>query len=438
MGAERRARSSRRFSLPDRCGKMALERHAGGPLQPLHNGNLRAVFESRERRIERIACRLRIGLTLVGAIADSITAILHGAGSVALMMCAVALAYVGTIGWLSFLIGRGHYRPWIKYATTTLDFALLCTLTVYWAHSAVKLPDSSTALAGTMIAFLPVVNLLSGLRVGRPIIAFSTACAVGTTLVIARLEGMHALVTAYYVGVVSSSGLLAAVISSTTTDLFVRFARRNELTRFLPRELVERVDRGELNLELGGTDQQVTVLMSDIRGFTTLSETRPPAQLVLQLNEYFTAMSQVIFEHGGTIDKYIGDAILAVFGIPEPGSDDAKRALAAARQMLRVLEGLNEDWRRRDMPLLRIGIGLHTGVAVAGNIGAPQRMEYTVIGDTVNVASRIEGLTKKYDTALLFSETTREAVGAALESSLVDEAEIRGRRGTVRLYTALG
>jgi len=133
-------------------------------------------------------------------------------------------------------------------------------------------------------------------------------------------------------------------------------------------------------------------------------------------------------------NKHVPFSTLAVFGVPEPKPDDARCAVETAHDMLSALDGLNAAWAQRGLPTLRIGIGLHSGEAVAGNIGSPERMDYTVIGDTVNVASRIEGLTKQYATPLLISEATRVAAGNFLGTELVDDAPIRGRRGTIRLY----
>lgn len=411
------------------AGRAALTRDSGTQQENLH-----AVFERRERQMEQVACRVRIGVGLIACGADGGASALVGIYSVAALFLVVGLAYAGLMLWLHRLLGRARYRGWIKYATTALDFAVFTSLTVVYMGDAGELGLTAEQIGSTMIALLPVINLLSAMRVGLAIIATSTALAMGALVVIGLRIMLPLGAIAYYLGIIAASGLLAWIISRSTAALLLRFARRNQLTRFLPRQMVEQVDRGELDLLLGGHDQTVTVLMSDIRGFTSLSETRSPAQIVAQLNEYFTAMSRVVHRHGGSIDKFIGDAILAVFGVPEPKPDDATCAVQAAHDMLSALDGLNAAWAQRGLPMLRIGIGLHSGEAVAGNIGSPERMDYTVIGDTVNVASRIEGLTKQYATPLLISEATRVAAGDFLSTELVDDAPIRGRRGTIRLY----
>ncbi|MBQ6568273.1 MAG: adenylate/guanylate cyclase domain-containing protein [Treponema sp.] len=187
------------------------------------------------------------------------------------------------------------------------------------------------------------------------------------------------------------------------------------------------------NAELGGRTLDVTVMFCDIRGFTSLSETMPPPELVSLLNEYFTGLEKCIRAHGGVINKYIGDAVMALFGAPVPSAHHARDAFAAAQDMRRELSLMNRGFAARGLPRLRFGISLHSGPVLAGNIGAASRMEYTVIGDTVNTASRIEGLCKQYGRDLLVSGSTERLLGGGLE--FVDEADIRGRKGKVRLYT---
>ena len=189
----------------------------------------------------------------------------------------------------------------------------------------------------------------------------------------------------------------------------------------------------EGNVELGGQTLDVTVMFCDIRGFTSLSESMRPGDVVALLNEYFTGLEKCIADHGGVINKYIGDAIMALFGAPVPSQTHAQDAFAAAQSMRRELVRMNESFAGRGLPQLRFGIGLHSGPVLAGNIGAASRMEYTVIGDTVNTASRIEGLCKSYGKDLLLSQSTADLLGREL--CFVDEADIRGRKEKVRLYT---
>ena len=192
------------------------------------------------------------------------------------------------------------------------------------------------------------------------------------------------------------------------------------------------------DVELGGKTLPVTILFTDIRGFTTFSESMPAQEIVALLNEYFSVMVGIIMEEGGVVDKYIGDAIMAVFGAPVGAKDDAVRAVRAAIRMRRALVGLNAKLRSRGIPELQTGIGIHTGEVVAGNIGSPQRMEYTVIGDPVNVASRLESTTKELGVNVLISEGTFKAVEHAMEARFVREVQVKGRVAAVRAYEVLG
>ena len=188
---------------------------------------------------------------------------------------------------------------------------------------------------------------------------------------------------------------------------------------------------------LGGETIKVTILFSDIRSFTTISETMDAQTLVGLLNEYFTEMVSIIMKHGGVVDKYIGDAIMAVFGAPVPSPDDAANALRAALDMRLALARLNERLEARGAKPLRTGIGIHTGEVVAGNIGSEQRMEYTVIGDPVNVASRLESCTKDLGVNILMSETTYQEAKSVVRARPVERLSVKGRAEPVMTYELL-
>src|SRR5258708_16802061 len=143
------------------------------------------------------------------------------------------------------------------------------------------------------------------------------------------------------------------------------------------------------DIRLGGVNQKVTVMFADIRGFTPMSENMSPERVVEILNEYFTRVTDVIFDNGGTLDKYIGDAVMAVYGAPITKGDDAVNCVESAIQIQRLLIELNRDAATRQWPELRVGIGINTGIVTAGNIGSPRRIDYTVIGDTVDTSSRL-------------------------------------------------
>jgi adenylate cyclase len=208
-------------------------------------------------------------------------------------------------------------------------------------------------------------------------------------------------------------------------------------SRFLdPRVVSELIDQGETTSTLTGQKREVTVLFSDIRAFTTLSETQPPQAIVDLLNRYFARQVEVIYRHQGTLDKYIGDGIMAFWGAPADQPEHAARAVAAARDMVAALEAFRAELGETGEGF-DIGIGIHTGEAVVGFIGSPKhRQDYTVIGDTVNTASRIEGKTRGR-CRVLVSATTRQACGSLFEFRDRGRAKLKGRTKEVRLYEPL-
>ena len=189
------------------------------------------------------------------------------------------------------------------------------------------------------------------------------------------------------------------------------------------------------NPDLGGKELIVTVMFCDIRGFTSLSESLDPKDVVQMLNKYFTALETPITENGGIINKYIGDAIMAVFGAPLESKTHAFDALNAAQGMRIELEKLNQEFAKNNLPQVHFGIGLNSGKVLAGNIGTENRLEYTVIGDVVNTASRIESLCKTYKTDLLLSEYTARFLDNSINLEFISESEIRGKEIKVKLFT---
>lgn len=184
---------------------------------------------------------------------------------------------------------------------------------------------------------------------------------------------------------------------------------RANYSRFMPEYVVKQLLQNPDSFRLGGVNQKVTVLFADIRGFTALAEREKPEKIVALLNRYFSAMSEVIFEHGGTLDKYIGDGLMAIFGAPTATDEDALNAVKAAVRMQKRLAKLNEELRAEGFSEISIGIGLHTGEALIGYIGSDKRSEYTAIGDTVNLAARLESNAEGGQ--ILMSEATAEASG---------------------------
>ena len=199
-------------------------------------------------------------------------------------------------------------------------------------------------------------------------------------------------------------------------------------------ELIEHPER----LRLGGERKELTVLFSDIAGFATISESIEPEDLVALLNEYLSAMTAVIFANGGTLDKYEGDAVMAFWGAPIAQPDHALRACRAALQMQEALKGMRERWREEGKPYIDVRVGLSTGIMVVGNMGGTRRFDYTVMGDSVNLGSRLEGANKEYRTKIMISEITYRHAKEHVIARQLDLLVVRGKTEPIAVYELVG
>lgn len=242
------------------------------------------------------------------------------------------------------------------------------------------------------------------------------------------------------VGIVTADelGLLADSFNDMSDSLAEKEFMRDTFGKVVDPEVRDYLmgnGKESLGTTLGGETREVTVLFCDIRSFTAMSEKMDASAVVQLLNKYFTALGKCITAHHGIINKYIGDAIMAIFGAPVSSNNSAKDALDAALDMRKALVEVNKDFEAEGFPQLKFGIGIHTGPVFAGTIGAANRMEYTVIGDTVNTASRLESLCKTYTTDLLLSEASAERIDENNELEFIADAQIRGKTETMKLYT---
>jgi adenylate cyclase len=217
---------------------------------------------------------------------------------------------------------------------------------------------------------------------------------------------------------------------------------RQMFGRYVSDEVVEKLLAIGHRPDLGGEAVQVTILFSDIRNFTTISERLNPHQVVEMLNAFLSRACQHILEQGGTVDKFIGDAVMAVFGSPVPYKDHAQRALRAALGMAETAREFRSWMYERfvgvNLPEFVIGIGVHTGEAVIGSIGSPRRMEFTAIGDTVNTASRLESLTKELGWTIVASSTTIDAAGPGVSIGKSGKMPVKGREKYVEVFEVIG
>jgi len=228
-----------------------------------------------------------------------------------------------------------------------------------------------------------------------------------------------------------SSVYLSVTLFHYLTEERAKRRTRDAFSRYLHPEVARMVSEDPALLRLGGEKRELTVMFTDIRGFTSISEALSPEVLVEFLNEYLGAMTDIVFDHGGLLDKYIGDAVMALWGAPLPMHDHPAQACHTALDMLDKLRDLREAWEHKGLPPLDIGVGINTGPMVVGNMGSSRRFDYTVMGDHVNLSSRLEGLNKFYGTHILLSQYTQEQVGKEFLLREIDSVRVKGKKQPV-------
>ena len=214
---------------------------------------------------------------------------------------------------------------------------------------------------------------------------------------------------------------------------------RNVFSKYVPQKIVDQLLAKPELLNLGGEERVVTILFADLRNFTTIAEKMPPKELVLLLNDYLGEMTKIIFSCGGIIDKYIGDCIMAEYGVPLTIPDHADKAVHTALKMQDRLKDLRDSWINQGRPGLNCCIGINTGPVIVGNMGSHEILDYTVIGDSVNLASRLEGVNRYYDTNILISEyTLQQTTPGKFKTRMVDIIKVKGKSESVRIYEVYG
>ncbi len=222
---------------------------------------------------------------------------------------------------------------------------------------------------------------------------------------------------------------------------FVESRTKRQITnlfgQYVPSELVDEMSKRPDSVSMVGESREMTVLFSDVRGFTTISEGLDPKELSMLMNEFLTPLSRVVYKHRGTIDKYMGDCIMAFWGAPLPDGNHAKNAILAGIEMQLTLKNLQAHFKERGWPLIKIGVGINSGRVSVGNMGSEVRVAYTVMGDEVNLASRLEGITKQYGVGIIVGENTRNTVSDFVYREL-DHVRVKGKDKPIAIYEPLG
>lgn len=339
-----------------------------------------------------------------------------------------------------------------RFAVPVLDVPMV--LIIQWVNMAADW-ERAPFVAEFSVALFVCLLLLSALTLQPGQILISLAAViVAQWILMVGAELLRQLPLSEAVAAISRGGLIAAnlvFLFATGICVYAGRSRFRLLTRVVKEEAGRRrLQRyfspgvGELLEKQGGEglekgrDHEVTVLFTDIRGFTALSENMDSQEVVSLLNTYHGRMVEALFRHGGTLDKYIGDGLMAYFNAPVGQVDHAERAMKCAMEMMQTLAALNTERSWSGSRELRMGIGMHTGRAIVGDIGAPNRREFTAIGDAVNVAARIEELTKTAGSAVLISETTAGLLPETMALREIGEFTVRGSSKALRLYAPGG
>ncbi|HVK87144.1 MAG TPA: adenylate/guanylate cyclase domain-containing protein, partial [Kofleriaceae bacterium] len=232
--------------------------------------------------------------------------------------------------------------------------------------------------------------------------------------------------------------LIAATVGGLATEGREKARLRAVFSQYVAGPVVDRILADPARARLGGERKELTVLFSDIRGFSLFSEQMPPEQLAAFLGEYLTPMTELVLASGGTLDKYIGDAVMAIWGAPIDVPDHASRACEVALKMQEALVGLNKTWARSGKPAVAIGIGINTGAMAVGNMGSAARFDYTVLGDQVNLGARLEALTKELGVGILVGEATARGAAGDFVFREIDVVRVKGRAGAVPVFELVG
>jgi adenylate cyclase len=294
--------------------------------------------------------------------------------------------------------------------------------------------------APAMVTFFLVVSAAAVVGVaGAFLNAWWTSAVVAVAAAIFVWQSVAMFARGIWIPVtVPALTLLLAYVGDLAWKYFVEGREKRQVkklfSRYVSKDVYDQLVADPSRAALGGARRHMTVLFSDIRGFTTMSEKGTPEEVVSQLNELFTRMVKVVFDHHGTVDKFVGDMIMALYGAPLDDEDHAEHAVQTALAMIETLQQMNREWAAAGKPTLDIGIGINTGDMIAGNVGSESIMSYTVIGDAVNLGARLESLNKDYGTRIIISQATRERLKGRYDIHPLGDVIVKGKSLPVAIF----
>lgn len=428
-------------------------------LSEFKSPDIAKVLQAQEMKGERTVNHIRMGFTLISIIMQIN---MWGVNTPA-----ANLIFTAQLGiWLIFSIllyaffrlRPGLYVGWLKYVSITVDLGVVTLAAAATARN-------HSGILEYFTGYMPVVyvlwNVMSGFRYSLRACVYSAGLSVLLNLLVlaatvrsgairisdVSVYGQNAINISDQITLIifmALPAIVAGIIARISRGLVLRAelesrervrleTEKQQLGRYLSKDLISFVLADPGRLRLGGTRRHVAVMFTDIRSFTPLTESVEPEVIVSFLNEYFTIMVDIVFRYGGTLDKYLGDGLMAVFGAPFTVDYAPGRAVLAAIEMVSALERFNRTQRLVPSDI-KMGVGIATGTVVLGNIGSNQRMDFTCIGDTVNTASRLEQINKELGTSIVVCQSTFEALGNSIPAHAVDNAMVRGKSREVRPY----
>ncbi len=399
------------------------------------------ILRDRAFKNERAVAFIRFGFFSLSLILDTLAyigVIQYTAIRPQLMTIVMDVIVVFTAAIILVLLLNNIYHDFLKFFAITFDYSLIAMMLIY---------DPTIPKGGQLIYWVILVAsifsfLLNLLRYSKPGAIYSSILTIALFLGVTNYynngdaENIFPMLFNLLMML-----LIGYSITSSSRKMMEEANTKKMMERYLPPQLVNELYKKNANIEPGGESRKVTILFSDIRSFTTISESMSPNAVVTLLNGYLSTMTDIIFHNKGTIDKFIGDAIMTIFGAPIESGDDAQRAVKTAISMISALKDFNNLHKELHSPL-EVGIGIHTGEVIAGNIGSDKRLDYTVIGDNVNLSSRIESLTKFYKCPILITQSTYEELKKenSVDTTItreVDTVIVKGKSKSIRIYEVM-